>query len=358
MEIVRKKLTQDEIIAPTLRYDTTCSCIQRTNDGGGTWVDAPGSDPRHDPSFRAPVRAGGADPRCDAAANLTAYLKKAIHDTMTPTTTTTAATVLFDAVLLLGEFGVVVDLVSIVVEGLFAIGQSVVNAAMTDAVYAQLQCIFDLDISTDGSISAAQLTAIESDVAAQIGGTAETVLNLVFGLTGEVGLSNAGAHGTLTGDCTSCGLPAWQFFPASDYTDGHRGRCVSGQWLSSDVNYTGIGTTASSEIMMRVLLPPCTLESVTITFTKTSSSFAAGPTTPDQLIYDSGNGWYDGAVLESALASTNLGATWAWAGSQAITTELTIWMFAALNFHNTFGTIVITRVDIETSVGSYVYEHC
>lgn len=205
MEIVRKKLTPNEVTPPNTRYNSDCDCIQTTPDGGTTWNDgATASDPRYGDMYRKPVRTGG-DPQCDAAENMREALKKNIDDILLATNVGAIGSVMMvDLLLLTAAAGFLAGLAVIIAGAILDLTLTAVDAAFTDAVYDQLFCIFYANISGDGSVDATQLDAIKAQVSSDIGGIVSTVFNLYMSLWGEVNLSNAGAVGGAAGDCTVC----------------------------------------------------------------------------------------------------------------------------------------------------------
>lgn len=205
MKVIRKKLTADEITPANVRYNTTTHAVQTTTDGGTTWVDNPGSDPRTSDAYRLPPRAPSGTRNCDAAANMTNFLK-AHMDTVIAGLGLTAILSFLSVLLYLTFFplGLVLDIVFTAIISLQAIGSSTLNTAMTTTVYNQLTCIFFCNLQSDGTVSAAGFANIQSQVTAQIGGTAATAINLVLSAWGPVQLSNAGATGTVTGSCGGC----------------------------------------------------------------------------------------------------------------------------------------------------------
>lgn len=207
MYVVRKKLTPDEINPPYLRYNSETDAIQRTNDGGSTWIDDPGADPRSADVYRAPALATS-DPRCDAAANMTQKMRTFVNfDVATAGQFGLASGLLALLLLVFPIAGELVDLILIIAGAILEIGASSISSAFTQDVYDALLCIFYDNIDADGQMSAAQLDEIKTEIAAQL----DSVVNDVFLLhsltLGEVGWSNAGARGEETGDCDTC--EAW-----------------------------------------------------------------------------------------------------------------------------------------------------
>ena len=205
MEIVRLFLTPDEVVPPYIRYDPDTDAIQISPDNGVTWNDDIGADPRHADGYRMPPL-GGASPRCDAAANMVAALRGFV-DTIINTLDYLALVNAAAGILarFIGLIGWLISLVLAIIDGLLVIGRSTIDTAFTEAVYDDILCIIYCRISNDGRVSASQLAAINDDILDQLGATVSAVWEYTMTGLGEVGLSNAGAIGTETGDCGDCG---------------------------------------------------------------------------------------------------------------------------------------------------------
>lgn len=212
----------DQAIAlVNLRYNSGTDSIQQTFDGGTTWVDNPSLDPRTSTLYRLPPNTA-TDQRCQAAANDVRFISDLIGNVLVTIDAAGTAEGLI-AILLpffveLGPFGILIDLVLGLAFVLFAAGSTAIAAAFTNTVYDQLLCIFDCNLSLDGSCTPAQLTAIENAISTDIGGLVNDVMQAMLFLMGDVGLSNAGATGSAPADCSGCSCN-WCYtfdFTASD----------------------------------------------------------------------------------------------------------------------------------------------
>lgn len=239
--VVKKYLSQTNLHPASVRWSEACDCVQQTPDGGATWTDNPAADPRHADGFRQPIP--GTTTQCDAAARMVNWL----HDWVDGAISTvgfvqTANAILAIITVLTGGAGVLIELVWVVVEALLAIGQTVIDEAMTETVYADLLCIFFENISADGSMTAAQATTIQDLTGSQIGGVASVVVGLAFQLVGEVGFSNAAAQRSDMGDCADCGWCLYIDFRASDgdFVGGWNEPSYTGTWVD------GVGWQADS----------------------------------------------------------------------------------------------------------------
>lgn len=205
VQVIRKRLTADEVTPPNVRWNSDCNCLQTTPDGGTTWVDTPETDPRYSPGGKLPGR-GGSDPRCDAAANMVAKLKTMVNIFEQELAQVQAANALLDVILLLlPGVGWVIDALLAATELLLTIGADAISTAFTDDQWQIVLCILDCSISPDGTVTQAQFDTILDKMHVQCNTVVYDVLYTLFTLSlGPVGLSNAGATGTETGDCSAC----------------------------------------------------------------------------------------------------------------------------------------------------------
>lgn len=222
VNIVRKGLSDTEITPANIRTNPTTHDLEVTTDGGTTWTPAPGQDPRHADQYRIPPRSGSAA-QCDAAANMRARFKQSMDALIGAGNAITAFSLSLAVIVqFMFEVGWIIDALLYVFSTLFAAGASALNAAMTTAVYDQLENIFFCNIGSDGSVTFAQLEAIKAAVAEKIGGDATIYIDLLLSAWGEVGLSNAGATGLAVGSCGSficydCDGQLWDFTTGSQF---------------------------------------------------------------------------------------------------------------------------------------------
>lgn len=197
----------DTVCFTGMRYDTETDQVQQTFDGGSTFVDQSAADPRHNTAFEFPPNTAG-DPKCQGAANLTRFISDLIAQVIAVVDTAGEAEGILALLLALfvelGPFGILIDLVLGLAAVLFGAGSLALADAFTNTVFDQLTCIFFCHMEADGSVTAADLTAILSDINTQIGGLVYTVLSAMFFLMGEVGMSNAAATGSAPADCSGC----------------------------------------------------------------------------------------------------------------------------------------------------------
>lgn len=257
MKIVRKLLTPAELQPVGTRYHVDCNCIQRTVDDGATWTDAPGEDPRHAAPWRLPPIIAD-DPKCQAAANMVELVHGSVDRFVSSAGVAQAATTMLDLWLLaVGPVGWIIDLIVIAAEGFFAIGTVAIELTFTSTVYDELECIFYCNIGDDGQCSAEQLSSILDDIHALGDGVIDGVMDLLLNTWGEVGLSNAGAVGSATADCSGCGC-AWCYpldFTVQDYglvlSALNGGTWVSGAgWRTTDTSVSGDRTLMQGTISL------------------------------------------------------------------------------------------------------------
>jgi len=213
MQVVRWKLTPDQLGSVTTRYNTTTHTVQFTPDGGTTWVDSPCLDPRSDAIYRAPALAGD-DARCNAAARMTAELRAAVDTAIAFDNSVRLSSELFALIALaVPGLGTIITIVTLIADVLLALGAAAIEGSFTDAVYDDILCVFYANIGTDGQMSDAQLTTILADIASGFDANVQAVFGAVSSAHGAVGWSNAGVRGTATGDCNDCGAWCLEWLP-------------------------------------------------------------------------------------------------------------------------------------------------
>jgi len=195
------------MIIKNLRYNIDLDLVQQTFDGGSSWVDSPGMDPRHSVIFQFPPL-DVEDPTCQAAANMVRFLNNVIDETLSHIAVATGITdmvlILMPLFVELGPFAILIDLVAALASTLLGAGAGAISAAFTNDVYDTLTCIFFCAIESDGTVTAADVTEIQSQVDDQIGGLVSVVIGAMLLLTGEVGLTNEGTLGDAPADCDEC----------------------------------------------------------------------------------------------------------------------------------------------------------
>lgn len=207
IQVLRKRLAPDQVSPTNLRYNVDCDCVQQTYDGGDTWIDNPGQDPRHSVTYQFPP-VGGDDPKCQAAANQVRFLNNVIDETLSNIAIAgdalSLALTILPFIVELGPFAILFDLVLALAGILISAGATAINAAFTNDVYDQLLCIFYCAIEDDGTVTADDLAEIETKVGEDIGGLVQVVIDAMLLVTGEVGMTNEGTIGDAPADCSDC----------------------------------------------------------------------------------------------------------------------------------------------------------
>lgn len=209
MKIVRGRLNPAQVSDPAYRYDSDCACIQYSPDGGTTWNNAPGSDPRNAPQFRFPARTGS-DISCNCAANARAWIKDVIDRCTAILEVGGVVVALANQILSFAEIifaeagGWLLNLILDVAGTLFGIGYSALSGAFDTTQYELLLCALFCTCDTAGQWDDMRFAALQSQITATMNTTAAFVVNLFLSIQGQVGLSNAGAIGDVTADCSGC----------------------------------------------------------------------------------------------------------------------------------------------------------
>lgn len=246
MTVMRSRLSENDFSPSSLRYNSDCDCVQYSPDGGSTWVDDHGDDPRIGAKFIKPLKTGD-DVRCRSASSMVAWLRNFIEYEAGILTTGAEVTAVANAALtlfdVLAPWAILAQLLIDVAGTLFGIGATALNAAFTETEWDILLCIFYCQIQADGSVSAARFAAIQADAAEQLNTTAALVTNLILQTQGRVGLQNAGTlYESESPDCSACECE-WCYewdFTVSD--GGFAPTVISG--LDFAVYSAGVGWTA------------------------------------------------------------------------------------------------------------------
>lgn len=339
VDVIRGRLSEEDVTPPNIRYNPDTDTVQFSPDGGVTWNDAEGQDPRRAPAFLKPPLTGS-DLQCDAAANMTAWLKAFLDEIIADLEFIgTVGLVVSTAInfwALLFEPVAIIELIAEAATTIGGVGSSALDAAFSSETYDLILCIFFCDIGTDGQVSEEQFTQIQTDMSA-LNATAQIVMALILGAQGRIGLSNAGAIGSETGDCDDCacgwcyefdftaGDGGWTALPSASYSPGGaRGNYASDRWNSSK-SVTGPN---SAELFFRVALPsPANITRVDVLYNRTPGAFDLG-------FSNSITGDGDYYISVSPMASnTDTGSgdrTLAFAGSIDLTSFVNVWLFASI----------------------------
>lgn len=196
---------------PLTRYDSGCDCVQTSIDGGATWTDTPGADPREQ-SPLAPQT--GVNSRCNSAASERKYLVRFSEVLQITGGTGVTATGLAYSILALltelsGPWAIIFDVIVGASLGLLSAGLTAINSALSDTNLDLLECILYCQLDSLNRLSDVGLTQIQAAVTAQIGGTDATIINLILALQGFGGINSAMALKLDTDDCSGCASCNW-----------------------------------------------------------------------------------------------------------------------------------------------------
>jgi len=271
LQVVRKELAPGEVYPTNLRYNPDTDTVQQTYDGGSTWVDQPGQDPRHATTYQFPPVVAD-DPKCQAASNMSLFFANLIGTVLDVISTGLdalgVATSIMPLFVELGPFAILFDLGLGLGAALIGLGADVITAEFTPEVFEALTCVFYCHIGEDGSVTSEQLSAINAQIEAQFNPDVFLIMAACFLLMGEVGLSNAGTTGGAPADCSGCDC-GW--CEAKDWTpdDTLGGWTVTrGTWAEGD-GWDGIfvdTNSKSSAILDAVPAAATRFTSITIIF--------------------------------------------------------------------------------------------
>lgn len=205
-----------------MRYDVDTDMFQTSIDGGETWTDAPEFDPRRINQLPPP---SGADPRCDAAARMSAALAE-IAAAVIDALQAGAAAADIGAVIIgwLGVFAGFALLLAFAVELaalLVSIGYTDLYNAFVTFDWDEFSCRLLCYVNDEGRLSEGALLNFRSSVLPTYTATQQTMLNIALDIAGFGGLNDFGAYRTETGDCEACdpcGFLCVTFDNPDDYT--------------------------------------------------------------------------------------------------------------------------------------------
>ncbi len=194
---------------PIIFRFTIDGTLEKSTDGGTTWLPAPENDPRNNSPQFPPLNTDDPEStKCIAATGMVDLIKQQISDQFTDDMGRyTIGQLITDWIkTLLNDGGNILEgLVTIIQNQVFALGVAALTAALTDTVYDTLKCIFLCNMDSDGTFDEGDVSAISSQITDQIGGIASLFLNHLVGLLGATGLTNlARSSGATSGDCSDC----------------------------------------------------------------------------------------------------------------------------------------------------------
>jgi hypothetical protein len=219
VDVIRGRLTSDDVVPPNIRYTGDPPVMQTTTDGGTTWVDTPSTDPRYNPAALLPPLTHYTGIECDVAARMTAQLEDTITNFLAAGDAAQFATEIMALIAFpFGWVGWVLDVILLVFNTWVDIGQANIEAAFTSTVYDDIRCTFSCFVGSDGQISQSSLDAAYEQIKADHPGTVASTIDSIRWLYTDVPMSNAGVVRDETGDCSEC--PSCDWFVEWDFTGG------------------------------------------------------------------------------------------------------------------------------------------
>lgn len=187
------------------RHNPTTDRLEQSDDGGGTWEDAP--DPRYDSPVFEPQAGDTPDEiKCLSATNATIYFKDELMGQATEwTTLTTVIAGIITVLVGLLTGGLGAALVISLASTFIGVGIGAAIAAFTTEVYDRFKCNLYCNALPDGSWDEAALVAIKNQINIDETGVANTILHGWIDQLGTVGLTNSGrVHLENDADCSGC----------------------------------------------------------------------------------------------------------------------------------------------------------
>lgn len=230
MMVIRKFLTDGSNAPTQTRWNEDCDCVETSTDGGETWTQNDGADPRKNPAYQNPPNTES-DPRCAAAGGLVVWTRQIVTAGIDATTITALLNVILSLMLVFLPIALLFALVIVVTEAIFAIGGAALSFTFTEDVYDRLLCIFYCHTSEAGTYNHDDLDGILADVFVEYGsGVVFQILVLMVQLGGVVGFNNAATkYADPLADCSEC-LCSWCHY--FDFTIDEQGWTI----------YSGVGS--------------------------------------------------------------------------------------------------------------------
>jgi len=191
---------------PLITYDPDTDTVQTSTDGGATWTPAPDLDPRNQ-NIAAPMT--GDDVECRAASSVVRWLNDYFDNVLDMVEAASEAggviALMLELMGALGPFGLFLDGITLLADGIIGLGAEVVDAALSTEAYDQLRCIIYANMDSDGRLDDASFAAAMAQIDSDMGDVASFVLNGQLGYMGFGGVNTAAALDLDdTRDCTYC----------------------------------------------------------------------------------------------------------------------------------------------------------
>lgn len=201
------------------RY-TESGVMEKSIDGGVTWLPSPEDDSRNNSTRYPPLTgADGDDKKCLAAESMVMLIKEQVGDQLTDDMSRyTLDQLVKDWVGTMIETSNPFEaLIRVITNQIFALVISALRSALTTEVYDQLKCILYCGMNDDASFDNAAWEAAREEVLSQITGIPGVFLEHLLFLLGVVGTTNLARSGAATSsDCSACDCG----YPAVYYAEG------------------------------------------------------------------------------------------------------------------------------------------
>lgn len=246
---------------------------QSSDDGGLTWHDDPGGDPRNAGTATPPLPGEASSSKRCAAADNVRDLFEQYRDNLieivgaTPTILAIIAGILafIGTVLGLSGVGTAIGVLFLTMAAeMIQIGGTGISGEITFLRLQAFRCLVYCRMNDDGELTYEAWQGLLADIAGRFSGFAETFFYQTVNGMGYIGVSNAGTIGAATADdCEDCDCDAeWCYefdFLTSDGDWEIRSGAPYGTWVSGQ---GWVGTSAGSGV---AVVASRTLEAFTIT---------------------------------------------------------------------------------------------
>jgi len=269
MKVIRKRLDAIQTRVPFTRWSDVCECVEITFDNGETWIPSPENDPREGVGFRAPALTGE-DAKCNAATRMVDIIRQQVDAALTAAAAVGIATSIIGIVtVLVPGINFLVNLFVAIAGALVTIGSVAIEESFTEEVYDGLVCIFYNNIDENGQVSSAQIVDIQNEINDQYPGVVFEVVALVILGMGSNGFSNAGALGTIEGDCSECPVYWCREFTSltelgTEWVIDTYGSWNGSEWVGTFINSGSFGDRYGMDL--NSFITESTITSVSVTF--------------------------------------------------------------------------------------------
>lgn len=203
MDVIRKELSDSELLGIPARYDPDTDTVQVSDDGGETWHDG-GSD--FDPRLRD-LYEPPASP-CDAAARMIAALDEitnALADSLAGgAVAADLGAVILAWLALFAGFGILALLAVLLAAAIVSVGSSNISTAYNNMPWDDMLCELSRLLGTDTALTDDDFAAFQTWCANELTADQQTLLNGALLIAGRGGLNNFAATRGETGDCSDC----------------------------------------------------------------------------------------------------------------------------------------------------------